>query len=286
MTKNNLISKEDYIKPKQSRYYVPKINKKLTQNAMNKTTRYIQTMKPLYGEKYVVEANKVLNIAESIETQFTMQVEAPEAHKMAIRVNSYLEQEAKECGTKFKPIDYEVVLKILEKNRNVYRNLLFYFRGYESGAYSVDKGIYIHGGTGSGKTLVMQVFKEYTKKCLQQNSFRKVQCSDISDKAIKRGIDAMDEFIRTPVTHIPINMYIEDFGASAKHVKWMGNNIEPMGELIMRRYRYYEKYGTLTHVCTNIKPEDISKHFDPRVSSRINKMFNFINFHGFDWRKI
>lgn len=285
MKKKNPL-RSDYVKPRQSRYYVPTISKKVTKQALKThVNRYIQTMRPLNTESYVVEAKKVLAIAETKEPKFTMGIDAPEAHKMAIRINAYMEAEAKRNGVEFTQIDHEIVLKSFVRMRKVYRNLLLYFRG-SPGAYDINKGIYIHGGTGSGKTLVLEVFKEYTKMHLQANSFRMVEASKIHDAAIKREINALDEFIRVPITHTPINLYIEDFGASEKHVKWMGNKIEPMGELIMRRYRYYKKYGTLTHVCTNIRPGDLPNHFGPRVCSRFSEMFNIVNFNLFDWRKI
>ena len=284
--RNDLIKPEDYIKPKQSRYYVPKITKKSTEKAMRAKKRYMQPMKPLHNESYIVEANKVLNIAESYETSFKLSIKPPEAHKMAIRINQYLESEAERNKTPFNPIDYKIVLAAFEKMRTVYCDLLFYFRGFEGGPYDIDKGIYIHGGTGSGKTLVMKIFKEYTKKCLQANSFRMVEASTISDKATKKGINALDQFVRSQETYTPINMYIEDFGASPKQIRAWGNLIDPMGELIMRRYNYFKKYGTLTHLCTNIKPSDLPNHFGPRVCSRFHEMFNIVNFNIFDWRKV
>lgn len=285
------VIKKNYIAPKPSRHYVPKITKDVTNQAMGKKVkRYIKTRNFENQQHYLNEAKRILQIAESKEPGFTIGVDAPEAHKMAIRINHYLEIEAKEKGIPFNPIEYTHVLKAFTMMRRVYRNLLLYFRGLEQGQISkkfdIDKGIYIYGGTGCGKTLAMEIFKEYTMNNLQTNSFRVVAASDILDRVYKKGINALDEFIRSPVTYEPINLYIEDFGAGSKTVKFMGNDVEPMGELIMRRYRYWEKYGTLTHVCTNIRPEDFSKHFGPRVRSRLEKMFNHINFHSFDWRKI
>lgn len=278
--------KKDFKKQKISHWFVPKITKQLTHNAMSTPYRYLETLKPLNDELFIREANRIVNIALSKESKFQTIIEPPEAHKLAIRVNAYMESEAKKLNEEFEPIDADVILKLFEKLRRIYRNLLLYFRGDERSLFDLNKGLYIHGSTGCGKTLAMEVFKIYTSQVLQINSFRHIPASEILDAVYAKGINALDTYIRTPVTYTPINIYIEDFGAGEKNVKFMGNNIEPMGKLIIDRYRYFKKYGTLTHLCTNIKPGDLADHFGHRVCSRFSQMFNIINFNTFDWRKV
>lgn len=285
------IIKENYIKPKVSRQEVRKISMALAKKAIAKEKpRYLKTAIRMDEKYFILEANLIRNIAKAYNPDFKTVLNEEEAVIVAAKVNEYMANDAKKAGEDHVEITPEIILKSFDRLRSVYRNLLLYFRGDDRSCYDLDKGIYIHGGTGSGKTLIMKVFKEYTKNRLQFNSFRKIESSLILDQVYKSGnrggLNALDQFIRTPITYNPINIYIEDFGAGQKKVKWMGNDIEPMGELIMRRYRYFEKYGTLTHICTNIKPLNFSDHFGPRVCSRFSKMFNIVNLNLFDWRRI
>lgn len=184
-----------------------------------------------------------------------------------------------------KAVNSSQVANGFQKLRDIYADLLLYFRGSEKTTLDLDKGLYVHGSTGCGKTLLFKIFKQYTMNVLQINSFQMSSCEQVAISAERKGLDGINEFVEN-VDGKPSCMYFEDLGVSNAEVKHYGTEVQVISELISRRYRHYEETGVLTHICSNVKPELLEKVYDKRVDSRINKMCNIINLNTLDFRKL
>lgn len=165
--------------------------------------------------------------------------------------------------------------------KKIYKNALLYFRGDERSEWDLSKGLFIHGGTGSGKSIFFEIFKRYTAK-LNHNSFIKSKQTVIVSEVGNKGIIALDKYIKS---RIPVILYIDDFGSANSVIQHYGNEFDVMDELIQARYDEFIKSGAITHVTTNVKPGDFKTKFNERITSRMNQMFNVIKFPDKDYRR-
>lgn len=163
---------------------------------------------------------------------------------------------------------------------------------------SLDKGLYIIGNVGSGKSLIFKVFKEYTSiyRCNSYSRFDYLTILDkyesvSEDKSNLTGPNSLKKFGLNYIASgpgfkdNPSTVYIDDFGVRSFNAKSYGTEINMIDELIALRYLVFEKHQKLTHLSSNIYPSDFSDIMDERNKSRMFQMFNIIEFIDKDWRK-
>lgn len=259
-----------------------RISKELIQSAINsaETPNYIQRLKPLDVPAFHRHAHEVYKIAYKFQRDFVLTPKPDVLKQYADKINLVRKGNGKQ------PVSIDVVRAQFDKVRSIYRDVMLYFRGDDVNQTRLDisKSLYLYSSTGSGKTLLLDVFKEYTKNVLQQNSFRRFTANEIALDIKKRGIEAIEQYVIDISSNKPIAMYIEDFGTGMLKLKDYGTEVDVMAELIMRRYRYFQTHNMPTHICTNIKPQDLATVFDQRIESRLKEMCNFIDFNLFDFR--
>lgn len=166
--------------------------------------------------------------------------------------------------------------------KDIYKNALLYFRGDERSKYDPCKGLFVHGDTGCGKSIFFEVFKEYTMQ-LKTNSFVKSKQLKIVADIAQNGICNLENYIKE---REPIVLYIDDFGSGNSIINHYGTTYDVMDELIQGRYDEFVKSGAITHISTNIKPSEFKDKFNERITSRLNAMFNVIDFPVKDYRRV
>lgn len=181
-------------------------------------------------------------------------------------------------------------------NEFVYKNLIKYFLGDNTikcinpvdntlTTGDINKGIYIGGNPGSGKSLCMEIFNQYTR-------LRGIQYT----KGIKtlpftftnfRADDIVDDFCKTGSFDRYKNRYvlsIQDFGAESTESYYMGNKNNVLKKII--EYR-----GDLSNVFTfitsnlQIQGRKLLDLYGDRVQSRLHAMCNYYTIIGPDRRK-
>jgi DNA replication protein DnaC len=195
---------------------------------------------------------------------------------------------------------FEIILKIanslcpeyiIDKNNlKIIELLLFYFTGsdlfyshyreYTGNEGRLNKGIALIGDVGAGKSLLFEIFKQYTKHVLQQNSFIVTNENEIINKVHDGGIEAINDLgynFNTPKT-----IYIDDFASKIEEskIKHYGSKLDVIDNLLTTRYIIYTRYYKLTHISTNSYPIDWAKMFDNRIVDRMVEMFNIIELQG------
>lgn len=157
---------------------------------------------------------------------------------------------------------------------------------------SLDKGIILMGNVGSGKTILMDIFKNVF------GGFGIVTCRQIAAKYTDEGHqslaiygrDAVQENTKWKYSHgiaqrtengtIHYNKLFDDLGAEGD-AAYYANKINVIGEVIQDRYETFCKYPNLvTHFTTNLTIEEIESNYGTRVVSRLHQMCNFIKLGG------
>lgn len=151
--------------------------------------------------------------------------------------------------------------------------LLRWFCGEDSDECKMNKGLYLWGEPGRGKSLFMQLFQAYAL-VIDYRKFEMVNCKDLVHAfASNRSIESISRYYS--------DMWcFEDLGYEDPFNMY-GNKINVMEEILIRRYDSRQ----LTLVTTNMPPDAIVKSYGSRVESRMYEMFNFIELKGIDFRK-
>ncbi|MCB2196764.1 MAG: ATPase [Bacteroidetes bacterium] len=180
----------------------------------------------------------------------------------------------------------------------VYKTLIKYFYGdadFEklNSHYSLNKGIFLHGNIGTGKSRVFEIFSEFTKKYLPEKKFHVVKTSDIADAFYANGLDAIHKhgllsfkmYDSTPDITKPITKCYDDLGVEPKLIKSYGNERNVMADILLKRYDLFTKYEMKTFISTNYNADDIEANYGDRVRSRLREMCNDIVYEGTDRRR-
>ena len=184
---------------------------------------------------------------------------------------------------------FEPNFKLTASNKVLLKKLLEYFTGMDSCEYDLNKGLFIFGNTGAGKSLLFEkVFKKYTSEIICVNSFHTYTFRELSNNYKVHGDSALNELKEQKKGYRKASaspVYLDDFGAGEFMIKNFGNEINLIDTIIDIRYRIFNKFGKLTHATTNITPAEFEKLCDARTTSRMSEMFNIIKFIDKDFRK-
>lgn len=166
------------------------------------------------------------------------------------------------------------------------RALILYFtndpRFEEEGNGKLSKGIFLCGNVGTGKTILMQSFRDNAKK-----RYNVYSTNELTDTYVTGDIEALHYFLGNRDAMYggdPKAYCFDDLGSENTSVKHMGNDLNVMERIILSRYEkkipfYY------THFTSNIDAELVEKMYGTRVRSRLREMCNFIVIDGTDRRK-
>lgn len=160
--------------------------------------------------------------------------------------------------------------------------LSMYFTGdarFEENGLSLKKGLLLMGGTGVGKTTLMQLFAK-NPIC----SYRIVECREIANDYATNGANVIDNYIedihpshQNPFRQDAWGLCFDDLGTESMR-KNFGNEANIMEEIILSRYSRRNALINKTHITTNLTGNDIEERYGARVRSRMREMFNVIEF--------
>lgn len=172
--------------------------------------------------------------------------------------------------------------KIIEANRTTLNGLFYYFNG-NTGTFDINKGIYMFGNFGCGKTSLFGLFSKYLSIYFpfSEYGFGNVSVEEIVDEYKKNNLT--EKFVISENSNQPIRYCFHEIGKEINE-KYYGTDInQVLNSLMMRRYEIFQKYGTVTHVTSNFHPREL-KCFDDAVKDRMKQMFNFVEWKGDSFR--
>lgn len=152
---------------------------------------------------------------------------------------------------------------------------------------SLDKGLYIGGNFGVGKTWMMKLFQRN-----QRQVYTIQNAKAIADLFERDGDESMKQFIESPKLptndasnfyHKVMGLCIDDMGTEDIKNHY-GNKKNVIGDLIELRYSRNQT-GQLLHITTNLTGHQMSDFYGGRVASRLRECMNIIDFVGSDLRR-
>jgi DNA replication protein DnaC len=226
-----------------------------------------------------------------------------------LNVTDSLEAEMKSLNeTEFLPAIYplpqltgkKLILKIAknlvrdyqfdEFNKEIFSSLYLYFNGIEE-SLNLNKGIFLIGNIGAGKTRIMQIFSEYLLKTDISKFFTIASVRQIQEQYTQFGIEAMNKYKNNSSENnffikvdAPCHFCFDDLGTESEKVKHYGTELNIIEELLFARYELLINQKIFTHITTNLTVKSMERKYSKRLMSRFKEMFNFIELPGGDRR--
>ena len=178
--------------------------------------------------------------------------------------------------------------KLTDTHKEILNYLLQYFTGSNKFPDSLNKGLWVVGNVGSGKTLLFEVFKQYTGEVIRNNSFNYYTANEIISNCETTGTEFLKQFSDNMENNKPYprTLYIDDCFSGSDKINHYGTVKNVIEQVIELRYNVFKRYRKLTHISTNVLPGDVADLFvdSDRLSSRMEEMFNKIKLDSNDWR--
>jgi len=169
--------------------------------------------------------------------------------------------------------------EVSKENAPKLTDMLRYFTGNEG--LDLNKGIYLYGTFGCGKTALMASIRRYlaTYFPFNANGFLSVSLEKIIEDYKSDGNIAKYSY---GINDNPINLCIDEFGKEMNEKIYGTSADSVIKSMFMVRYELFGR-GKLTHVTSNFSPEELN--LEPILKDRMAEMFNFIHLKGDSFRK-
>lgn len=152
------------------------------------------------------------------------------------------------------------------------RGLIRYFINDDSSPYPINKGLFVYGGVGSGKTEIMSCMGKMCERLDLKKAFVFCKMSDIYTKT------------RTDKEYDPIEPNVsgsrlfDEFARYTGPVLRFGEPIDINEAIIEQRYDRFVRYGQITHILTNTTPNALQEMISPMLFDRIREMCTSVFF--------
>lgn len=176
-------------------------------------------------------------------------------------------------------------------NRQAIRFLIYYFNDcplaeevYPCRGYKLHKNLMLQGSAGVGKTLLMQVFSEYTHRLNLPKAFQNVSVTQmVNYYTMHNNLDLFtyNEEGNKGFQAMPANVCLNDIGIQGK--MFYGTNTDILTEEFLHaRNEIWTNYGRFAHLTTNLGTEELAKRYADRYERLIDrfKTYNIIPLAG------
>lgn len=181
--------------------------------------------------------------------------------------------------------------QITEGMKPLLNDILRWCIGIE-GPYDPQKGLWLCGTIGTGKSTMLQIVREFCRLVRPAVSYRETDgsltkepweygfrisnMSFVAGVYAKEGYPGIDEYI------VNCRQAFDEVGRECIPAGYFGNMENVFRYIIQRRYDL--RRGDFTHVTSNLKPEQIGEVYGDHIYDRCIEMFNFVEMTGKSWR--
>lgn len=168
----------------------------------------------------------------------------------------------------------EFSLKDLD-TMDFYISLIQYFKGdklfIKDKNTILEKGLFIRGTVGFGKSIGMKIFSNDFYKNRQRH-FQFYTLQTLVIEYLTNGLIGLETILRKKFA-----ICIDEIGVETIPLSYFGNNINIVQYIIERRYlEYQNNRKAITHFTTNLTPKQIEQFYGERSRDRLKEMCNDI----------
>lgn len=188
---------------------------------------------------------------------------------------------------------------VREEYKPIFNDIVLYCLN-AGGNLSPRKGLWIWGDIGTGKTTLLRIIRNYCALVRPVDSdgtaygFRITNAIEVCSKFESKGYDGIQTYIcRNPEAYIGLyniddnisRQAFDELGSEARITQHYGCVENVFQYILQRRYERHDGINNITHVTTNLTPEQMSENYGLRIYDRCKEMFNFIAMMGKTFRK-
>ncbi len=192
----------------------------------------------------------------------------------------YVEEAIRECMPKHEPFEVD----------DNFKTIANYFYGTEDfdqyksvlNTPSLEKGLYIYGDVGTGKTLTMKIMQTVARKLMLYHGNSSMWFSSriapyFPEQYMEAANDKRGEHTFRLGAYYKGKLYIDDVGMERPAF----TDFDTIGELLFYRHREEQK----TFITTNLTPSQFGEKYGMRMGDRLPESYNIIHFKGESKRK-
>lgn len=173
--------------------------------------------------------------------------------------------------------------QVTDNIKPVLNDICRYFIGLE-GTLSTNKGVYLYGDYGVGKTTTMLSVRRWLSDCFRfnPNGFQFTSLEEILDHYKREGnLDIFTSNYPEYGRFNPRHLLINEFGKDLHDKVYGVDSSRIIDSLMMMRYDIFQQHGKVTHVTSNYPPQSS----DGAILDRYIEMFNVVPIGGTSLRK-
>lgn len=154
------------------------------------------------------------------------------------------------------------------------KSMLRYFINDPESEHPLNKGLFICGSPGTGKSEFIEMFSRF---CTANKLSKEFQISSLSNIHTRAKSDKDFD----PITpFVQFNRCFDEFGRHIGPIVRFGDSLNINEAIIEERYERNKRYGQITHLIANMTPNDVKDTFPPMIFDRIKSMCSSIVFGG------
>ena len=216
-----------------------------------------------------------------------------------MELNNWTEYQIKRGKTAFMHMAKYIMpyFVVDDRNREIINDLFFYFHKIEGGRLDTDKGLWLEGDVGTGKSTLLNIFSHHLRRSWNGAGFKIYNCSTIANEYAHRpkfkdnddtSLDALDKYTYNRYgynAHSRVHMCFDELGRESIPAVHFGQKLNVMEHILHIRYTYWQSEKLLTYVTTNKDADEIELLYKDYIRDRRAEMFNIIAMTGESRRK-
>lgn len=142
-----------------------------------------------------------------------------------------------------------------------------------------NKGIFLYGPIGTGKSTLMRGLQKYMNSVKARYDFKDYRlgffwksASELANSYAGEGQEKLLQWCSD------CNLMIDELGREPRPAKHYGTQLNVIQFLL--QLRYDRRMENVTHLTSNISPQDIMPLYGDYISDRFREMFNIIFWNG------
>lgn len=154
------------------------------------------------------------------------------------------------------------------------KSMLRYFINDPESEHPLNKGLFICGSPGTGKSEFMEMFCRF---CTENKLSKEFQISSLSSIHTRAKSDKDFDPV---MPFVQFNRSFDEFGRHIGPIVRFGDSLNINEAIIEERYERNKRYGQITHFIANMTPNDVKDNFPPMIFDRVKSMCSSIVFGG------
>lgn len=155
--------------------------------------------------------------------------------------------------------------------KEIYTQMIYYFYNDKEFNGDLNCGLFISGGKGTGKTIMMKVFSMMAANNLlpKFKGFNMTTCKKLVRDYEADGVDALRDYWNH-------NWCFDDLGDENKKALHFGTQRNVMSEILTSRYSDWVDKSQLTFLTSNYTLKNIYDEYGSRVEDRFREQYNVL----------